>query len=424
MRLTRPTIKARVAAVLATAALVAGHATTMAPASADGGSPVSASVDHTSLALAWEAVPGAEAYLVIDERSRRVLWRGTETTHTESLQAPTSRSLLIFADLGPQTRLLGKALAMVPAKEAALSPSVAVTTMERTDLTWEEVPGAENWRLSADRGLTTSSLSGLDASVGHTLSTPGEQAVELSADALVDGTPTRLVSGFALAQPGVTASDVGGDVQQGDVVAAGVYPITTSRVPYETYIPDQYIDAPDTGSPADCESGDGSDYWYTGDNRGVAYNSGKYRTRGLATYYWSSAGTLTTKSVSPTNRYKKTSSGYVYDSTRQAGSEGFVMNPVTNNGRDALTQINHSVGQPYCSAMNNIDYDIREEMHQSGGHYFYGRHDRMPNHQLHRADQRSDGSVTVSLVFNHEYTDPKCLNWLYPCAQWEYQYSR
>lgn len=43
---------------------------------------------------------------------------------------------------------------------------------------------------------------------------------------------------------------------------AGVYPIVTSRVPYETYIPDAYINAPDSGTwPMNCESGDGSDYW-------------------------------------------------------------------------------------------------------------------------------------------------------------------
>lgn len=101
------------------------------------------------------------------------------------------------------------------------------------------------------------------------------------------------------------------------------------------------------------------------------------------------------------------------------------MRPVANDGRSALTQINHSVGNPYCSAANNIDYDIRQEMHQSGGHYFLGRHDQMPNHQLYRFDQRSDGSTSVALVFHHKLVSPTCLNFMnVACPQRQYQYSK
>ena len=414
---------ARGAAATALAVLLSVSVTSQAPAQAESDTPVTARLDGSSLVLAWAPVEGVEAYLVVDERSGEVLWRGSFTSHTEPVAAPASRSLLLFADNGEEATLLGKTLAMVPDASATLKPAIAVTTRSGTTLSWRPVAGTSGWSLSDDGGLRESSVGGLTTSVAQTLESD-ERAVEVAAQTLVDGELTRVVNGFALTEPSYTAADVGGDAQEGDVIAAGVYPITTSRVPYETYIPFQYIDAPDTGSPFDCESGDGSDYWYAGDNRGLAYNSGKYRTRGLSTYYWTSASTLTTKSVSSTTRYKKTSSGYSYDSRRQAGSEGFIMNPVTNNGRDALTQINHSVGQPYCSAMNNIDYDIRQEMHQNGGHFFYGRHDRMPNHQLYRSDQRSDGSTSVSLVFHHKLTDPKCLNWAYPCPQWQYQYSR
>lgn len=403
------------AAAVSVTAVPIGHATETGT--------VAATVAHSRLNVDWTASPGTEAYLVVDERTGEVLQRSDATEFSTAMTAPGSRALLLFADVGDSARLLGKVQAMAPGSDSGLPSAVAVATPEDTTLRWQDLTGVTSWSITNADGDRLKTVTSNTVSVPGTLGSANLE-YKIVGQRVVDDTPTEVISGFDLSNVVYNAEDVDGDAQAGDVIAAGVYPIVTSRVPYETYIPYQYINAPDTGSPFDCESGDGSDYWYSGDNRGVAYESGKYRTRGLASYWWTDRTTFTTKVVSPTKRYKKTSSGYVYDSQRTASSDGFVMRPVTNDGRSALTQINHSVGQPYCSAMNNIDYDIRQEMYQSGGHYFLGRHDQMPNHQLYRFDIRSDGSTQLDLVFHHKLVDPKCLNWLFPCAQRQYQYSR
>jgi hypothetical protein len=386
--------------------------------------PITASMSGTELHLDWDAVPDAEGYLVVDERTGEVLRRTSATEFRTVVAAPTSASLLVFADTGSSSRFLGKALAVAGGRESAVPAAVAVTTGAGTEVRWEPVAGVGTWMVrSGELALptTTGTTTVLPPTDG-----PEEPVVEIAGLLpAAEGGPTALVTGFTLASPRFTAVDMGGDAAEGDVIAASVPVIQSTRFAYETYIPDPYINAPDTGSPFDCESGDGSDYWYSGDDRSFAYTSGKYRTRAVADYYWYAAVTGTSKDVSPTNRYRRTASGtFQYDSTRQASDAGLLINPVTNNGRDAMTQINHSVGQPYCSAMNNIDYDIREEAHANGSYYVLGRHDRMPNHQLVKIDYMSDGTPVHYKVFHHELTSPMCLNWMYPCAQWQYQYAR
>lgn len=384
---------------------------------------VAATLSNSRLDIDWTPSSSTEAYLVVDERSGEVLQRSGVTEFSTPVTAPQSRSLLLFADIGDSARLFGKVLAMAPGSNSGLPEAVAVVTSKDTTLQWLPIPGVTTWSITNGDGDLLLSVT------GNTVTMPGvlgsaDLEYQVVGQHVVDDKPTEVLSGFDLTTGTYDADDVGGDAQEGDVIAAGVYPIVTSRVPYETYIPDKYINAPDTGSIFDCESGDGSDYWYGGDDRGLAYESGKYRTRGLASYWWTDRTTFTTKVVHPTKRYKKTPSGYVYDSQRTASSDGFIMRPLTNDGRSALTQINHAVGNPYCSAMNNIDYDIRQEMYKSGGHYFIGRHDQMPNHQLYRFDIRSDGSTQLDLIFHHKLANSACLNWLAPCSQKEYQYSR
>jgi hypothetical protein len=406
----------------ALAALALVGALTATPATAAVGDDLTATISATEITLTWPDVEGAEAYLVVDERSGEVLWRGTANRYPTPLVGPTSRALLVFADLGNAAEFLGKALTMAPDSSSALPAAAAVSTRTGTDLVWTSVPGVDSWTVSTggtDLVSTTTTSVSIPLTAGER-----EETVELGGLTLVGGEATRLASGFVLSEPQFTAADVGAESAEGDVVAASVPVIQSTRFSYEAYIPDQYVNAPDTGSPFDCESGDGSDYWYTGDNRSFAFDSGQYRTQAVADYYWYPAVTGTQKHVSPTNRYKQTSNGKVYDSTRTASSAGLVINAVSNNGRDALTQINHSIGNPYCSAMNNIDYDVREEVHSNGGYYVLGRHDRMPNHQLVQFDNMNDGSKVSRLIFHHELTDPKCLNWIYPCAQWQYEYTR
>ncbi len=149
----------------------------------------------------------------------------------------------------------------------------------------------------------------------------------------------------------------------------------------------------------------------------------KYRSRGVLSYDWTGADTTLNRFVSPTRRYVKSGSNYTFESSRLASNSGFVVRPLRNDGRSAIAQINHALGNPYCSSLNNIDYDIRQELQQPGGHYFYGRHDRMPNHSLYKKLDKSDGTSSISLIFNHQYTSPVCLNPVANCQQWEYEYT-
>jgi hypothetical protein len=376
-----------------------------------------------SLRLAWEAVDGSEAYLVVDERTGEVLWRGPDLGYTQAVGTDESRSLLVFADVGRTATTIGKALAMVPAEGSALPATAAVTTASQTTLSWSSSLPVESWEVTGE-GVPSLSVQG--SSVELPLGLESEIPVELSGHTVVDGEATELISGVALAEPRVAGSDVGGDAATGDMIAASTPVTNSTQVVYETYIPYQYINAPDAGSPFDCESGDGSDYWYSGDNRDFAFDSGKYRTRASATYAWIPAVTYTAKGVSPTNRYIRTSSGaMVYESSRTASKDGLIMEPMSNDGRRGQLHIAHSVGQPYCSATNNIDYFIMEDVYQNGSYYFSGNHDQMPNHQLVMFSNLSDGSRVSRLIFHHELVDAKCLSMFYPfCSKREYQYSR
>lgn len=248
---------------------------------------------------------------------------------------------------------------------------------------------------------------------------------DLSAAQITEDTITRYSYGVEVTPATTDVSEATNDSQPGDTLPAGIPYMTTSRTTYEAYIPTQYINAPDTGTGFDCESGDGSDYWYSGDNRSTGYETGKYRTKAAINNYWTNAFTFTSKGVSPTHRYKRLSNGaMVYDSTRTASGDLFRIFPVSNDGRKSIVRIGHIVGNPYCSSMNTIDYNNEQELYSNGGHMISGGHDRMPNHQFYRYDKYSDGTAKRSLIFDHRLMSPLCLNPLFCDGERRYQYAK
>jgi hypothetical protein len=131
--------------------------------------------------------------------------------------------------------------------------------------------------------------------------------------------------------------------------------------------------------------------------------------------------------VNPTKRYIKSGSTYTFDSKRTASDAGFTVQNLYNNGAEGRGAISHSVGNPYCSAKNNIDYTNHHAFFRTGGWWTSGKHDRMPNHKQYRYDERSDGTSHFVTIFMHHYTDPKCLNSYYEataCPQTEYAYEK
>ena len=410
--------------VVVAAALLLSTSMATSEASAFVGT-VDVRVRSSSADIDWTPVGEADSYMLVDERTATVLWRGSGTSFTLALPAASSRSVLVVAVVGGEPKLLAKVLAVAPRLGSSLPSVVAASTAHQT-----EVVATSTVRLLEPDDAAMDGGQARDAGnqfvLDHALDDPLE-TIELGAFLAVDGVPTAAVTGLDLSPATLPVENITEDLGEGTVVPMVIYPIVKSTLPYETYIPLDYVDAPDAALiPFDCEAGDGSDYVFGGDHRtGPEYESGFYRTRASVLYSWSERATRTYKTVSPTTRYKRLDDGrYEYESMRQAGDEGIVFVPVANSGTAALTQVQHSVGNPYCSFLNNIDYDVRQEVYQNGGHSIYGAHDRMPNHQLYRTDELSNGTLSTSLVFNHELTSPVCLNPISNCQRWEYQYVR
>ncbi|MBT2404928.1 MULTISPECIES: hypothetical protein [unclassified Streptomyces] len=415
--------------VLPLATAVVASLVAVGPASAEAQAPAGVSVTGSTVQLNWTAIPDASAYLIVDDRIQRVLWRGTQTSAELPAHAPESFALVVVALTDNGSEPVAKALATVPDAASGLTPLTAVTTASGTTLGWGPIPDVTTYDVTSE-GHTLAHTAAVQVQTPATL---GEQAkYEMHAmpaitSEVTPATVTDVSYGVELTPPATATDKAPADAQPGDTLPANVRVLTYSRNVYETYIPMAFVDAPEHGSWIDCDSGDGdSDYWFAGDNRGVGYETGKYRSKAVAKYDWTSAFTFTSASVSATHRYKKLSNGtFAFDSERKAGEDGVDIRPLQNDGRYGRTVIDHEVHNPYCSPVAGITYTNQQDVYQNGSHWIYGNHDKMPNHQFYRYDQYSDGTYALDLVFNHPLDSPSCLaGWMGGCSAWQYQYTR
>lgn len=379
------------------------------------------------LSVDWADVSSFDRFVVVDEHLGSVAQASPTTSFTRTLGGSESASLLVFGSGLAGTELLGKVQAIQPTVGSPIFSAVAVSTGGEIHLDWEPVPGVSSWSVAGPAGDRV-----LDAAVTE-LDVPGDlsvdQTVDIVGQTVVDGVATRLVTGFAIAPPLVTASSVDGGETQGDTVPGSVVSVKASRFQYDTYIPYPFIDAPDSAViPMDCDSGNGSDYWYAGDDHGEVFNHSRFRTRAVNQYTWGTA-MITSKNVSPTKRYIKNGvGGLEYESSKQASDATMSVRALSMEGGKASGAIAHSIGNPYCHDANNIDYRQTHDVYRTGGYTVSGWHDKMPNHFFYRRNFMSDGTVVTSKVFHHALKDPKCLNTYYQasgaCPAWEYQYTR
>jgi len=376
--------------------------------------------------LALHSSRGATGAVVVDERSAARVGTLDSSAFTTDLATGDSAVYQVLEDNEVVARIIA-----TRAREGSLVPDlVAITTSQGTTIDWASTPGVAGWTVDGTPVMST------DTTLDHALQDP-EESIEIIGLAAQNGEYVNVVNGLLLTPPrptssAATASSRGDGsamiTDSGPVTSGNVVTVKRTEFVYENYIPYEYIDAPDGDLiPMDCESGDGSDYWYAGDDRGATYNHPRYRTVGRALYIWGDRRGTSETDVSPTKRYIRKDSGtFVYDSQRQESQDSVIMVAGTMDSTKAVGYARQSSGNPYCSKSNTIDYTQLHDMYRGGGYKVEGSHDRMPDHHAYIRRLYSDGTVGHGRVFYHPLKDPKCLNSTYEamaCPKWDYSYT-
>ncbi|MHA6804781.1 hypothetical protein [Salinifilum ghardaiensis] len=75
---------------------------------------VNSRITDSALHLDWSPQQGATHYLLVDDRSQKVLWRGEDTSAELPLKAPTSTDVLLVAATAAGTSIVAEVLATQP----------------------------------------------------------------------------------------------------------------------------------------------------------------------------------------------------------------------------------------------------------------------------------------------------------------------
>lgn len=417
--------------VLASVAASAATDTAMLPTQPLGGV-LNGTLEAGHLSVSWERNELHSLYAVVDEHTQKIQQIGSRAAYHEQVDTSDSAALLILGVRPDETvDVLGKVVASVPTRSSSVPAIVAVADSSGVALDWTEVPHVTSWQIGAG-GQIVSTIAATSTELPIALSDiadSGETRLTVTGERTIDGVTTRIVNGIDVTLSTLDTASVNSSSSEDEVVAGTVPSVKATRLKYETYIPDKYIPAPDNWAiPDDCESGDGSDYWYGGDDRGKAFNSSRFRTLGVNQYTWGVAR-ITSKSVSKTTRYIQRDDGtMVYEGSRQASDSGMAVSSTSMDATTARGGIVHNIGNPYCDAMNSITYRTQHTVYRSGGYQVQGSHDKMPNHHLYRTTIYSDGTRSHLTVFHHPLKSPFCLHDFVvasgACPQWEYSYTR
>lgn len=96
---------------------------------------------------------------------------------------------------------------------------------------------------------------------------------ELPIGQTLDGAVTEFNYGVEVSPQVTSVSTIGSESKAGDTLPAGIPSITRSRTAYEAYIP--ILEGQTWFGSFPCESANDENYWFSGDNRGVGYETGK-----------------------------------------------------------------------------------------------------------------------------------------------------
>jgi hypothetical protein len=173
---------------------------------------------------------------------------------------------------------------------------------------------------------------------------------------------------------------------------------------YQTFIPDNYLGAPDRG----CTPDDGQDYLFAGDGRGFDPNSSSFKTRFQVTVDWTESGALTySRTVGPTKRYKMANNGLPIlssENTATATNEGMVLTQKSTSSTLTHYTLDHSVTNPMCSSAVTfpIWYATDVWIARSGAYTVTNEYRRAPNHELYLKD--SDEVSWTALLQSPTYS--------------------
>lgn len=391
------------------------------PAAASTSGPLSAALVGETLSITW-APQNGDRVAVFDEHHGKFIYRDHGLSTSLPIPSGESAALTVYRVGGQDAEVLGRVQAMRPVTGSSLGEVVSITTSKATSVGLGASQAREPWQVDAV-GLLTQVVDLADTTVPLALGS--HKQITLTSSTLKDGESLFLSQGLRLSAPLTYAQ---AEATDDGAVPAGVVTNRLTQMFYDTFIPTQYIDAPDSDFiPMDCESGDGSNYVYGGDGIADQMNSNKFRTRAKTSWHWGVRSQGAAKWVNPTRRYIKDGDTYTFESQRQASDRDITVQNLANSGVEGRGAVQHAIGNPYCSAKNNIDYYNSHTFYRTGGYSTKGKHDRMPHHKHYRYDKRSDGTERYESIFLHRLKDAKCLNVYYEataCNATEYQYSK
>ena len=177
---------------------------------------------------------------------------------------------------------------------------------------------------------------------------------------------------------------------------------------YQTFIPDDYVDA----YWPECAEDGFSTYLFAGNDRNFDPTSNDFKTRFQVTVDWLNQGNLSvSRAVGETRRYKADGNGSPILSTMEtktASANGMVLTNFSNSSNLVHYKLDHSVTNPMCAGIlaDSILYEADVWIARSGAYTINNKFRRVPNHELYIKD--SDESNWIA-VMQESYVDMNCL---------------
>ena len=185
--------------------------------------------------------------------------------------------------------------------------------------------------------------------------------------------------------------------------AATAQSLYRSSVLWNTFIPQQYIDAP----PAGCAKYSGSKYVYDGSNRGFRADGYPYKTKLFGDIIWDQNGRVNTY-VSNGDTKVRLKSNKQLLATQTASESGLSVKrqPQTNSATAYLRMDVHSTN-PFCGQIPNaIDGAMSITVTRSGTWSITsGEHRQMPNHEIYIYRY----NVGWTTAYQRSYANTACL---------------
>jgi hypothetical protein len=246
-----------------------------APAAASASGLLTATLAGDTLMISWTPQNG-DRVAVFDEHLAKFIYQGSGLATTLDVPADSGASLTVYRLGADGEEALGRVQAMRPPADSSLAEVVSVTSADATAVGLGTSQARERWQIDAgDHTTQVADLSDTTVPLGL----GSTKQVVLTSSTIEEDVPTFLTQGVRLSAP-VSYSQA--EATDGGAVPANVVTNTLTQMFYDTFIPDKWVDAPDSDFiPYDCDAGDGSNYVYAGDDIVDEFNHPTaFRTRG------------------------------------------------------------------------------------------------------------------------------------------------